>query len=78
MGLVGYFVGFPFLGLMHLFANFSTRPHYEPLQLAQLIAIPLGVAFLFFTFTAIGIIVYNAVAKFGLAIEFTSNEYDRT
>lgn len=69
-GIVGYVLGFPLLGLMHLFANFASRPNYTPLQLAQVIAIPLSVALLSLAFALIGSVTYNLVARFGVAIQF--------
>lgn len=65
---VGYFIGFPILGIMHLFASFGTRPNYQPLQLVQII-IPLIVSLIFLVLALVGSVVYNIFAKFGAAIE---------
>lgn len=66
---VGYFIGFPILGIMHLFASFGARPNYQPLQLDQIIIIPLIVSLIFLVLALVGSVVYNIFAKFGAAIE---------
>lgn len=66
---VGYFIGFPILGIMHLFASFGTRPNYQPLQLVQIIIIPLIVSLIFLVLAVVGSFAYNIFAKFGVAIE---------
>ena len=69
-GIVGYVLGFPLLGLTHLFANFASRPNYTPLHLEQVIAIPLSVALLAVVFALLGSVTYNLLARLGITIQF--------
>ena len=72
--VVGYFIGFPVLGIMHLFSSFAARPHYQPLQLIQILIIPLGVSLIFLILALVGAVVYNAMARFGIAAEVQLKE----
>ncbi|MCW3479677.1 hypothetical protein OL229_08895 [Neisseriaceae bacterium JH1-16] len=76
-GFIGYILGFPILVLMHLFANFASRPHYSPLQPSQVIVIPLGIALIVFIFSLIGSVSYNIAARFGFFIEFNTKQSEK-
>jgi hypothetical protein len=73
-GILGYILGFPILAIMHVFANYGSRPDSTPTEIFYVIAIPLFVAFFFFIFSLLGAVIYNVIARLGIMIEFNTDE----
>jgi hypothetical protein len=68
VALVGFFLAYPAIGLMYVFAQFGARPQAAPFPSAVLIAFPVFVAFFLLAFACLGAVIYNLLARFGLCI----------
>lgn len=68
LALVGFFLAYPLLGVMWIFANFAPPPGPGPFNPQILLTVPLFVAGVTFVFAALGALSYNLVARFGLAV----------
>lgn len=68
--LVGFFLSYPLIFILLVLVNFAARSESGALDPTVLITIPLFVATILFIFVLLGALIYNLLARFGIAISF--------